>query len=905
VTRSSHFKRRQNRYDGANLPHPPSLPTTMSRNTDTQRRDNDFVMNEAERGVGTGTRSSQFSSPSFLHPISTSNTTGHAPTTTGWGRGDPHWGENPDVLGEAQEQTHTTRNPLPSQSATYSSTSQYHRTTSVPSRYHTSEDDRDLRRPTRRQRSPESTELVNRVRSLGIDIPYRYDSDIPWDARSILEDLLYHLDQKTNEVTHLQRKLDSANRESRVRKREDSLEDRRPSKRRERSRGDDSSYGPSPIVASRSFGAPPPRTNRDRDDYSTDAGRIALPPQTLARATGPSTSSQGHPDAGPTRPPAPPRQAQRPDPVMINGRAYEPVLRITPPGPLKPMPNLLQQEVRRRVPPPPPAYSENEDPYNFDESDEDSGDDVVSPPRDDRSLAPEIAVPRLWGVVRVSDFNGNAGQEGLERDNAMRNMLSRNAYHSRATNIVYVGDSAREARNYERSGEAYTPHTTDNNNQVYVRARRGLPLNPQEVKQLRTLYRDNKGRFSERQRVEAYLLLKELYTVACRVLPEHRDRAMSFLLEPRGFDPIPPAFFPTRALTWLRGLPRSNPPRQGISPAASDLAAIDDVGLYLLNYHRPGSTNASSGVAFDYAFRVGRRSVFGHALARLLGPNDREILHAFRRQFVLVMAMPRRYREAIVEHDRARPQSPFVPQGGPTYTIYRPRLEPSQAPNLSMQDVLNVLLDNCIPPEWVDHAYAYGVLALNHLYSGAPLTRGLLDPADNERLVRLHIYGEPPAIAAWDGWRHPSHDEVQTLHDIMDQEDHRAQQRVSRDAPIRARGFEAPGWLLVGQSGVVEYLTHRPQGTASQYTVDHPVALPYFAELDTAVGVNAPVNPDATMAPPSGNPLAGLATTDVDMAANADTDPLSGLHQGLDSALAPLTLGHDAPPEVTEDRLGA
>ena len=80
-----------------------------------------------------------------------------------------------------------------------------------PTRRRTPEDDRDSRRPYRRDRSPEGSELLDRLQASGITVPYRYDNDIPWDARTIIEDLLFRLDQKANEVSYLQRKVDSAN----------------------------------------------------------------------------------------------------------------------------------------------------------------------------------------------------------------------------------------------------------------------------------------------------------------------------------------------------------------------------------------------------------------------------------------------------------------------------------------------------------------------------------------------------------------------------------------------------------------------------------------------------------------------------------------------------------------------
>jgi hypothetical protein len=80
--------------------------------------------------------------------------------------------------------------------------------------------------------------------------------------------------------------------------------------------------------------------------------------------------------------------------------------------------------------------------------------------------------------------------------------------------------------------------------------------------------------------------------------------------------------------------------------------------------------------------------------------------------------------------------------------------------NLAQQDVINVLLDNCIPPEWIDHAYMYGINLIDAHYTGGTMSRALLEGVDHERLARLRAYGVPPPIEAWDGWRHPSTGDV-------------------------------------------------------------------------------------------------------------------------------------------------
>jgi len=71
---------------------------------------------------------------------------------------------------------------------------------------------------------------------------------------------------------------------------------------------------------------------------------------------------------------------------------------------------------------------------------------------------------------------------------------------------------------------------------------------------------------------------------------------------------------------------------------------------------------------------------------------------------------------------------------------------------MSVQDVTNYLIDNQIPPEWVDHAYVFRLRFLEVHYSGAIIYQGLLEPMDNERLAQLQAYRTPAPITAWDGW---------------------------------------------------------------------------------------------------------------------------------------------------------
>jgi len=80
-----------------------------------------------------------------------------------------------------------------------------------------------------------------------------------------------------------------------------------------------------------------------------------------------------------------------------------------------------------------------------------------------------------------------------------------------------------------------------------------------------------------------------------------------------------------------------------------------------------------------------------------------------------------------------------------------------------MQDIIDVLIDNRIPPTWIDHGYIYGLNYINFNIAN-PMYRELLDTIDNEHHARLMAYGTPPAILEWDGWRYPSKQDIACLH---------------------------------------------------------------------------------------------------------------------------------------------
>ena len=109
----------------------------------------------------------------------------------------------------------------------------------------------------------------------------------------------------------------------------------------------------------------------------------------------------------------------------------------------------------------------------------------------------------------------------------------------------------------------------------------------------------------------------------------------------------------------------------------------------------------------------------------------------------------------------------------------------------------------------MDHSYLYGLTYLNAHYSGNGPHQALFDEIDNKRLAHLQLYGTPPPIVEWDGWRSPSEGDIACLHTIVDAvEDKPPAPHNSGNVPEHRQGLEAPAWLLVGQGGLITHLAH-------------------------------------------------------------------------------------------------
>ena len=662
---------------------------------------------------------------------------------------------------------------------------------------------------------PRTTRLVDQVRSAGVAVPFGHDDEISDVAKDVMEGLLFQLDQRTKESSHLRRRLNESDAASRVRKRDGSDDEDKPNKRRASSKGEDSS--------STTSSAARPTTDEHMESRPGPPSALS---QQLPPVGGDGQPSRGQPPRQQAYRRQPPRAAEprrpttrrrpaNPPAAVINGREYDEYTEVRPPG------ELRSQAVTRTGMT--PEGDDDDRSHGSNEPDDASDEESEHGHVEDAWLDELLAEPlSIWASRAPPTTTAGVGRD--ERDNSMRHMLSLGAYHSPASNRVYVGRSAEEAYMWERMKKTeYSPFDGKLGNEVYTQAPRGLPMTEYEVEALIGVMEQR--RRSDWERVEAFLLLRELRRIAERVQPRYWDGAMERLMSSR-FSETYGSRLPRgelqAALTFRQTFEHRAP--NTVSPTAAMLMAIDEHARFLLMNGRPGSANWTAGVAFDYAFRVGRRSVFGYALSRLLSPADRQLAKVFRRFFALAMALPRRYREAVVEHNRAQPDQRYEPQQGPSFRLRRTRIDPNRVSNYGIQDIMDVLIDNRVPIEWVDHAYPYGVIYLNAHYGGSGLAASSLDAIDDERLARLERYGSPAAIPEWDGWFEPTLAEVRTVLGTVENE-----QRLD---PTLA-GLQSVNWLLVGEDGRVARLNRRPTSSAA-YTP----ALPQYPELDANVAAS-------------------------------------------------------------------
>ncbi|KAF9542421.1 hypothetical protein CPC08DRAFT_770415 [Agrocybe pediades] len=458
-------------------------------------------------------------------------------------------------------------------------------------------------------------------------------------------------------------------------------------------------------------------------------------------------------------------------------------------------------------------------------------------------------IPDFWGVVNTPNFS-------IQRNNSFRGMLTRHAYYSRYTNAVYMRDTGIAAQSYERLDQrGYTPQST---HPIYRLVPFGIPRHPADLNRLRSILRDT--RTASWARGEALDLILEFRHIAQQTTPSLRDRVMDMAanmpsteldvsLPERDTRPI---LIPIDTSRIALGNINNSTRGLGIAmPARENYLNVDEVAQYALLHGRPGTVNHFHGIAMDVAFRVYRPSVFGYGLARMLAPMDSQARSMF--------------------YNADHPASPFIAQTGPAYTITRSTLTDDRARNLCQRDVIDLLIANRIPVEWIDHSYSYGYQYLSQRYDGSLMDQALLASVDDERIRRLATFGVPPTIADMDSWRYPTEDDLTRVHALMAMEE---------DADPSRRSLDAPGWLYVGEDPVQQYLPNRPPDDIEAAYRDQP-SIPTM--IHDATGT-ANAEPTA------------MVIDEESGSANADPDPSTS---GPSTEITSSTTAATAPPAST------
>lgn len=455
------------------------------------------------------------------------------------------------------------------------------------------------------------------------------------------------------------------------------------------------------------------------------------------------------------------------------------------------------------------------------------------------------------GVIRNPQTNR------LERNNFFFGMLPEQFYWSERTNSVYYGDTALDAITFESRNPG--PFRPPYDRRLYIRVPNGFPMNPQEVLHLLNIIHGREKKATRLDRAEAYLLLYQFQSTALDIDQRYWDRAMTEVMRSGLFGQGDMPFHRSDRVFRSPRLPideralsrnRSTATRGAGLPPPQPTEAfnIDLHAQYMLHHGRPMSENPYTGIVFDRAFRVHRRSVFGYLLGTVLAPDSTQGRANFMRLFASICARPRFYLDQIAAWDLAHPTNLYapIPAGAPQITITRMADPGLGAPNMTDMDVVHVLITNRIPVRWIDHAYVWGLHWLDHHISGFTIHANLFDHIDNERIQRLMQWGVPTPIPGWSGWYHPTRDDLTRLRVLIPAEE--------------ARGFTSLAdrrWLRYGASPFITNLHNRP-----------PFTLPPRTPAVTAGSSTSDVT-----APPTDNSVA-----DADMAEPTTTaEPTSSV----------------------------
>ncbi|KAG6886641.1 hypothetical protein C0992_002974 [Termitomyces sp. T32_za158] len=294
-----------------------------------------------------------------------------------------------------------------------------------------------------------------------------------------------------------------------------------------------------------------------------------------------------------------------------------------------------------------------------------------------------------------------------------------------------------------------------------------FPCTPYELEQL-FKYCAN-PHIPHRNRIVAFMLLVELQLFAQHLDTVLQDRTMRILLDNPIYRDIPNPIMRPEDMAFIK---RLHIPARFLhtkddgtmalhvmcAPDPKKLFDLEQLAQYALIYSRPGLENTWQGIVVDFAYHMHWQTLFGFALCRALCANSASKTTLVC-QFALVMAQPGLYQEAVVAYAAANPTPPFVAQYGANVEICQVHIPDDQVRNFSDNHALHVLIHNCIPLDWVDHAYTYGVVYLEQQFHQPTMSLDVFQDVNDERLQRLSVYETPPTIPHWNGWREISEED--------------------------------------------------------------------------------------------------------------------------------------------------
>lgn len=124
-------------------------------------------------------------------------------------------------------------------------------------------------------------------------------------------------------------------------------------------------------------------------------------------------------------------------------------------------------------------------------------------------------------------------------------------------------------------------------------------------------------------------------------------------------------------------------------------------------------------------------------------------------------------------------------------TVWRLDVAPSFLQNLSVNDILAVMIQNRIPPEWMAHRYIYGAQYIHKHIVVNSMEHEFFLNIDAECIQSINGHGIPPTIPEWDEWHTPSSLNVAHIWHLMDKE------CLATPTPYRSLGSNT--WFLLGE----------------------------------------------------------------------------------------------------------